>query len=263
MKKLLGLGMLLVNVLSFSQTIVLSENCGDGSSVNNFQTEYPITFTGAFYVCQNYIPSDYKNASGEGQVFLGSYLLNGGLQYMTINNLDTDNNGINKLRFGVRINTYGYWYPNLIVEQSIDNINWSNINYIAPPANKWVNAITTTNLINSSTLFIRFRIVIDASHPNLNILLDDFIITKTENALANEEFNSNDELMIYPNPTKDIINIGNTDSQKEIKVFNMIGQQIMTKDITSKLDISNLDAGTYLIIIKDGDKIITKKIIKN
>lgn len=54
---------------------------------------------------------------------------------------------------------------------------------------------------------------------------------------------------IYPNPTSDILNI-DTESSEEVKIYNLTGQLVLTASSQSKkIDISALNAGTYLVQI--------------
>ena len=69
-----------------------------------------------------------------------------------------------------------------------------------------------------------------------------------------------DEVKLYPNPTKDFIEIEGVEVT-EVKVYNVIGQLIKeTKD--NVLDLSDQEAGTYIIKVITPSRIITKQIIK-
>ncbi|RZJ66923.1 MAG: T9SS type A sorting domain-containing protein [Flavobacterium sp.] len=70
---------------------------------------------------------------------------------------------------------------------------------------------------------------------------------------------------IYPNPVTDILNIGYTTDFKSVEVFNMIGQQVMTKNVNAsatQLDMSGLPAGTYLVKVEADNASKTIKVIK-
>ncbi len=67
------------------------------------------------------------------------------------------------------------------------------------------------------------------------------------------------DLIIYPNPTSDYININ---KEVDIRVFNSLGKLVASKNNTKVLDVFKLTPGIYNVIINH-DKIITnKKIIK-
>lgn len=69
----------------------------------------------------------------------------------------------------------------------------------------------------------------------------------------------------YPNPTTGIINISYSKDISEVSVFNLLGQNILTKkgnDLDMQLDLSSLPSGTYLIKIASEGQSKTVKVIK-
>ena len=69
---------------------------------------------------------------------------------------------------------------------------------------------------------------------------------------------------VYPNPIKNTIYINNTNFKKlNIDVFDMFGKKIISKYIyKSKVDVSELNSGIYLLKISDNNKSTTFKILK-
>jgi len=82
-----------------------------------------------------------------------------------------------------------------------------------------------------------------------------------------------DRYSIFPNPTNGNFHIGFSDiitSDIEIAVMNMTGQQVFHETIKNSsilteknIDLLNLPAGTYVVIIKDNRSISQKKLIIN
>jgi hypothetical protein len=70
------------------------------------------------------------------------------------------------------------------------------------------------------------------------------------------------EFECFPNPTSGILNIKTSD-KTQVKLFNIIGQQLMNKTInqSQQLNLSYLPKGTYLINLKKQNEIKTFKII--
>ena len=69
----------------------------------------------------------------------------------------------------------------------------------------------------------------------------------------------------YPNPVTDILNISYSDIISTVEVFNMIGQQVVTKKLNAsngQIDMSQLQGGTYVIkvLTEEASKVI--KVIK-
>ena len=75
-------------------------------------------------------------------------------------------------------------------------------------------------------------------------------------------------LNVFPNPTTGIIHIQSQDLITEIKLFNTLGDEVLitelsriTKITESKLNISELPRGIYLMRLKVNNEIIYHKII--
>ncbi len=80
-----------------------------------------------------------------------------------------------------------------------------------------------------------------------------------------EELNDANTFSIFPNPTKDLLNIHSmkfNQDQWDIKLFSLDGQLILTDrmEMKKQLDIQNLDAGIYILQINNIDKVYTQKI---
>ena len=91
----------------------------------------------------------------------------------------------------------------------------------------------------------------------------------TDNALNKPEWLTEDaEISIYPNPTKGKLTIDfmGKATTAEIALFNLQGNKILeTKcidQLKGEMDISMLRFGMYVVIIKTGDGVFTRKIIK-
>lgn len=82
--------------------------------------------------------------------------------------------------------------------------------------------------------------------------------------LSVEDFNTN-EFEIYPNPTTNKVTINAPTTIKEIKVLNILGQEVMhltPNSNTTQIDVSTLTAGNYLLQISDDNTTEVKKLIK-
>ncbi len=84
-----------------------------------------------------------------------------------------------------------------------------------------------------------------------------YIDTNTTNIIEDSNFSEN---KLYPNPTHEKLNINLSQFFSEpstIKIFNTIGNIVFQKDYIScqnnniELDVSNLNSGTYLLIIEN------------
>ena len=87
-------------------------------------------------------------------------------------------------------------------------------------------------------------------------------------ALATDEHQLNENIVtIYPNPAPKFINIKNKNNLRSLVTYTLSGQNILQKDKIEqeeiKLDISNFQAGFYLIKMYSDAGFITKKLILN
>jgi hypothetical protein len=85
------------------------------------------------------------------------------------------------------------------------------------------------------------------------------------NSLSANSFD-NKNFTYYPNPVKDILNLSYTKNISNVTVFNLLGQQMSFKTVNanqSKVDMSNLAAGTYMVKVTADNEVKTIKVIKN
>ena len=75
-----------------------------------------------------------------------------------------------------------------------------------------------------------------------------------------EELLENNTLIIYPNPTENILNIASRENVK-IEVFDIVGNLVLTTT-EKQINMSELSDGTYILNIAYRNKIINKKVIK-
>ena len=123
------------------------------------------------------------------------------------------------------------------------------------PINNIVNFTPTTSGVyyfgfNAYSLANQYALFVD------NISLDV--------ALANNSFDNNN-VLVYPNPVKNILNINHNENISKIQILNILGQEITTKsvnDIKSQIDMSGLVQGTYLVKITSNDLVTIIKVIK-
>lgn len=91
----------------------------------------------------------------------------------------------------------------------------------------------------------------------------DRIAINNEGVLStNESSVMKGGLMIYPNPTSDILNVKTDSKINAVSVLDVSGRSIKVKLDGDKVDVSTLSVGTYLINVETKDGISTEKFIK-
>ena len=88
-----------------------------------------------------------------------------------------------------------------------------------------------------------------------------FVVNITVNAELGLPNNTTSGLRIYPNPVTEILNIVTTESITEVKIVNLLGQEILSA-ATDKIDVSGIANGCYFAKIIIGNTIKTIRFLK-
>ena len=106
-------------------------------------------------------------------------------------------------------------------------------------------------------------------YPILKIYKDDYArYIDGFNTFVEQEHYSN-KIFVYPNPATYSVEIDMGERIEELnyKLLDVLGKVVSTERITNankfSIDISSLETGIYFLRIKNKDKLIVKKIIKN
>ena len=126
--------------------------------------------------------------------------------------------------------------------------------------------MTTFNAINNPDLTCIF--VDDAAYSTANWTNIDptatFVETQAEcNALAVTDLSFENNLSIYPNPTRNQVNI-QIDRNADYKIYNINGQLLIKGNVSqgnNTLDIKKLSQGVYFIRLTDKKTEINRKLI--
>lgn len=93
--------------------------------------------------------------------------------------------------------------------------------------------------------------------------VEDYTINVQE-SLGTSDFTAN-KLTFYPNPVNDILNLSYAENISSVKVFNLLGQEVLSQkanETSVQLNLSELTSGTYIVKINAGDAIKTIKVLK-
>ena len=100
-------------------------------------------------------------------------------------------------------------------------------------------------------------------HPNLvNFLWGENIGQSWNENLSVNNFNLDEDLIIFPNPSNGVLNFTNTIQNGKIEIISLTGQKILEKNVVNinsfRLDI---DSGVYLLKISNNKRVNNFKII--
>lgn len=98
----------------------------------------------------------------------------------------------------------------------------------------------------------------------INVRIDDINITKVTGSVGIKE-NSKNLLSIFPNPSNGVFTLNTPENNSSVEVFNVIGENVYSKSQLTKgdnsIDLSNMAAGSYIVKVKTGNEIMTKRIV--
>ncbi len=93
-----------------------------------------------------------------------------------------------------------------------------------------------------------------------------FMYEVRQNTLSNDEYNLESNISIYPNPFNQELSIvlKNNTQTYQYEIVNLLNQSILKGEIIefTKLNVSNLSSGTYIIKFNNGKDNIIKKVFK-
>lgn len=119
----------------------------------------------------------------------------------------------------------------------------------------------TDTSISSVTVYWPSGVVDVITNPNIN---DTLTITEAETlSLQNSMV---EDLILYPNPTRDVLNLNASYGFENAiySVFDMNGRRIMnSKFNTNTIDVSSLSNGNYILRIMNNGHITSQKFIKH
>lgn len=115
----------------------------------------------------------------------------------------------------------------------------------------------TTNLVDGTTYY--------AAQSNFfGCVANDRLAVTAHIALGSEEFTAS-SFKAYPNPVTNVLNVFYTSKISSVEIFNMIGQKMISASIDAaqgQVDVSGLNAGTYIVKVTVNEMVKSFKIIK-
>ncbi len=178
----------------------------------------------------------------------GTYSWAGGFNFLISGNFYADND-LNFQALGKWIP--GKWY-NLKIE--IDHVTEKNIKYYLDNQLVHTSALSS-KIVRANDLNFEF------DNDGSGFIVDN-IIVKDMDYMSVSEINKT-QIDIFPNPASDFINIKSDEKIKSVKLYSASGSLVKTENNEfSRIDVSNLPKGNYLISIETDSGTETKKIIK-
>jgi hypothetical protein len=71
---------------------------------------------------------------------------------------------------------------------------------------------------------------------------------------------------LYPNPTKNILNLTSASVIENVTIYNTLGQLVLKQDFSTNevsISLQHLNKGVYIVTAKVGNELLRKQFIKN
>jgi bacillolysin len=114
-----------------------------------------------------------------------------------------------------------------------------------------------------SNIIFRFVFESDGGQVNDGAIIDNFVI---EGTLSSSDFEYND-INIYPNPTNGTLNVflnSQFEDKTTLTMYDIQGRNILSKEmsgVSELLNLNNFQEGVYYLMIRNGDRKTTKKVV--
>ncbi|MGC4040006.1 MAG: T9SS type A sorting domain-containing protein [Flavobacterium sp.] len=132
---------------------------------------------------------------------------------------------------------------------------------LANPINDFCDAVVTQSPI-AGTVVVPGVYTITMTATSGTSVQRTFLLTVNQN--MGIEDNVKNSFVLYPNPARNVLNIkGDFDASESVTVYNMLGQAVLKKSVTSNeesIDIAALSAGIYNIYFNNAK--VTYKFVK-
>lgn len=160
--------------------------------------------------------------------------------------LNVNDTNIDRSENDTAVNNIYQWYKDNVVITGANNADYTIINTQVTDSGDYHCEITNTTLPDLTIVRVPITLVIDS---NLGV-----------------EDNEYEEISIYPNPTKNWLNIKTSLLiNAKLSIYDINGRLILDNEIRGNinaLNVEELQNGTYILKIEQGNSLISKRFIK-
>ena len=174
------------------------------------------------------------------------------------------------------------WTPTATQDKSF-NFKFSNWSGGAGETNAYQYSATNANIltVGSEGTWISIDLPISSFTPvggtdrtdftqfvitsDLGTVYYDNLYLHKNTTLANASFTKSN-INIYPNPSKNVLNISSDLQIGNVTIYNTLGQNVLGKSLnatTSSIDVSSLSNGVYIVTAQIGNELVRRQFIKN
>lgn len=233
-----------------AQTLIFSENfntaiLGDNTTLTGSENPYT--------AANPLVRIAWRSFQAGGAIRMGNGNSSGNLGYIqTVNTLDLSQNGGS---FSISFDVKGW---TTVENQIMVLVTGQEPRYVTYTAT--INQPFESVSLNYTGGTINSTVTIETTEKRA--FIDNLAIKST--SLGLDSFDKA-TLKFYPNPVKDILNLTNSEVISSVVVYNLIGQEIMSKkynDISDQINVSELKTGYYMVKVNSENGSKTVKIAK-
>ncbi|RAR50380.1 T9SS type A sorting domain-containing protein [Flavobacterium lacus] len=137
-----------------------------------------------------------------------------------------------------------------------------NNNGYLPQATTWTFVTVTSEVpVGASRFLLQLR-----AYNGATISFDNISFVSPGAALSTSSFNSIAGLSLYPNPvTNGMLNISTqANAERTVQIYDILGKQVVNKVTSNEaINVSNLNAGVYIVKITEEGKTASRKLVIN
>ncbi len=129
----------------------------------------------------------------------------------------------------------------------------------------WYDAPTNGNIVPDDTLIVDGTTYYGSQTIDGCESTNRLAVTMTTGGCLGVSNNQMLSIKVYPVPMDEVLNIQSNDIISSIELYDVLGKLIFTmktNSLTATIDTSLLASGTYLVVIRAGNKVGTHKVLK-
>ena len=180
-----------------------------------------------------------------------------------------------ELNFGVKttwLATATYAIGDIVISGNTYCKNTSGANSVSPAVphtdtTNWV-IVNATGTIADASPATNGAILGGALNINVltnSVYVDSIVFDNiVPSALSTADFgNANNTISLYPNPAKEVLNIGSSNSITKIEVYDLLGKKVTSNSNASFVNVAALGKGAYIVkVVQENGSVVAKQFIK-
>lgn len=179
-----------------------------------------------------------------------------------------------QMKLGSTGNSLSFWAKSIHEDYGLEKFNvwvsttntatasFTKINtnvIVTPSVVEWNQHTFNLDAYAGQNVYIAIQCVSD---DQFALFIDDFKVTTTGTLGTSEVAKTSSVSSVYPNPVSDILNVKSNSKISSVEIFDVAGRKVDANLNGDKVNVQNLNAGSYIINIVTKEGKTTEKFIK-